>query len=150
MWRNAPMRVLSSQGILVDSYDPALKEHRTVCFLAFDGHCYMYRAVKQVLEHARGARRGRPCRPSKSEGALTPRTCSRGCSGARTAGARRQLMAVGKSPKVAISSPAQYCGLGHKDSRAAGGAQGAAEVVRRSTRSLEASAWPAWRTRFSC
>ena len=38
------MRVLSSQG------DPALKEHRTVCFLAFDGHCYMYRAVKRVLE----------------------------------------------------------------------------------------------------
>ena len=35
VWRNA-MRVLSSQGDLV-SYDPALKEHRTVCFLAFDG-----------------------------------------------------------------------------------------------------------------
>ena len=48
VWRNAPMRVLSSQGDLVDSYDPALKEHRTVCFLAFDGHCYMYRAVKRV------------------------------------------------------------------------------------------------------
>ena len=48
VWRNAPMRVLSSQ--VVDSYDPALKEHRTVCFLAFDGHCYMYRAVKRVLE----------------------------------------------------------------------------------------------------
>ena len=47
MWRNAPMRVLSLQGDLVDSYDPALKEHRTVCFLAFDGHCYMYRAVKR-------------------------------------------------------------------------------------------------------
>ena len=25
--------------------------------------------------------------------------------------ARRQLMAAGESPKVAISSPAQYCGL---------------------------------------
>ena len=50
--RNAPMRVLSSQGDLVDSYDPALKEHRTVCVLAFDGHCYMYRAVKRVLERA--------------------------------------------------------------------------------------------------
>ena len=25
VWRNAPMRVLSSQGDLVDSYDPALK-----------------------------------------------------------------------------------------------------------------------------
>ena len=33
-----------------------------------------------------GARRGRPCRPSKSGGASTPRTCSRGCSGARTCG----------------------------------------------------------------
>ena len=50
VWRNAPTRVLSSQGDLVDSYDPALKEHRAVCFLAFDGHCYMYRAVKRVLE----------------------------------------------------------------------------------------------------
>ena len=29
MW-NAPMRVLSSQGDLVDSYDPALKEHRVL------------------------------------------------------------------------------------------------------------------------
>ena len=27
----------SLQGNLVDSYNPA--EHRTVCFLAFDGHC---------------------------------------------------------------------------------------------------------------
>ena len=50
VWRNAPLHMLSSQGDLVDSYDPALKEHRTVCFLAFDGHCYMYRAVKRVLE----------------------------------------------------------------------------------------------------
>ena len=32
----------------MDSYDPALKERRTVCFLAF--HCYMHRAVKRVLE----------------------------------------------------------------------------------------------------
>ena len=115
VWRNAPMRVLSSQGDLVDSYDPALKEHRTVCFLAFDGHCYMYRAVKRVLERqaARvptGARRGRPCRPSKSGGALTPRTCSGlfWCEDLREA--RRQPRAAGESPKVAIS-PAQYCGL---------------------------------------
>ena len=49
VWRNAPMRVLSLQGDLVDSYDPALKEHRTVCFLAFDGRCYMYRAVKCIF-----------------------------------------------------------------------------------------------------
>ena len=89
--------------------DPALKEHRTVCFLAFDGHCYMYRAVKRVLERQAArvlyrGKRGRPCRPSKSGGALTW-TCS------RPVGARRQLMAAGESPKVAISSPAQYCGL---------------------------------------
>ena len=91
VWRNAPMRVLSSQGDLVDSYGPALKEHRAVCFLAFDGHCYMYRAVKWGSGRracSTGARRGRPCRPSKSGGALTPRTCSRGCSGARTCGRR--------------------------------------------------------------
>ena len=56
VWRNAPMRVLSSQGDLVDSYDPALKEHRTVCFLAFDGHCYMYTAAGA----AGGARRALP------------------------------------------------------------------------------------------
>ena len=54
VWRNAPMRVLSSQGELVDSYDPALKEHRTVCFLAFDGHCYMYRAVTQAFAYEGG------------------------------------------------------------------------------------------------
>ena len=44
-----PMRFLSLQGDVVDSYDPA-KRHRTVCFLCFNGHCYMYRCVKRVLE----------------------------------------------------------------------------------------------------
>ena len=44
------MRFLSSQGDVVDSYDPALKRHRTMCFLCFNGHCYMYRCVKRVLE----------------------------------------------------------------------------------------------------
>ena len=41
-------------------------------------------------------------------------------------------MAVGESPKVAISSPAQpaEAEAGHQDPRAAGGARGAAEVVR--------------------
>ena len=70
------MRVLSLQGNLVDSYDPALKEHRTVCFLAFDGHCYMYRAVKRVLE--RQAARW----PSAARGAFA--------GSAQTAGAVRQ------------------------------------------------------------
>ena len=40
--------------------------------------------------------------------------------------ARRQLMAVGESPNLAITSPAQY----YQDPRAAGGARGAVEVVR--------------------
>ena len=52
-----------------------------MCFLAFDGHCYMYRAVKQVLERQAACvlcrdEARRPCRPSESGGALTPRTCS--------------------------------------------------------------------------
>ena len=66
------------EGDLVDSYDPALKEHRTMCFLAFDGHCYMYRAVKRV-QAARVLYRGeaRQTLPPIGE-------CSRACSGART------------------------------------------------------------------
>ena len=48
-----------------------LTTRRTVCFLAFDGHCYMYRAVKRV----------------KSGGASTPRNLRE---------ARRQLMAAGE------------------------------------------------------
>ena len=127
VWRNAPMRVLSSQGDLVDSYDPALKEHRTVCFLVFDGHCYMYRAVKRVLERQaarvlyRGDQEWRRFDTADVQPGLF------WCEDLREA--RRQLMAVGESPKVAISSPAQYCGLRLRR-RAAGGAQGAAEVVR--------------------
>ena len=94
VWRNAPMRVLSSQGNLVDSYDPALKEHRTVCFLAFDGHCYMYRAVKRA--GAAGGARALPgrgeadpaahprveaLRRRRAAGAVRARTCrSRGAS----------------------------------------------------------------------
>ena len=116
VWRNAPMRVLSLQGDLVDSYDPALKEHRTVCFLAFDGHCYMYRAVKRVLERAaRVLYRGeaRQTRPPIQEwrrfDAADVQPELFWCEDLREA--RRQLMAAGESPKVAISSPAQYCGL---------------------------------------
>ena len=68
----------------------------------------MYRAVKRVLERqaARVLYRG------EARQTLPPiqewrRSCSRGCSRE----AQRQLMAAGESPKVAISSPAQYCGL---------------------------------------
>ena len=116
-WRNAPMRVLSSQGDLVDSYDPALKEHRTVCFLAFDGHCYMYRAVKRVLERqaARVLYRGEarqtlpPIQEWRRFDAADVQPGLFWCEDLREA--RRQLMAAGESPKVAISSPAQYCVL---------------------------------------
>ena len=93
VWRNAPMRVLSSQGDLVDSYDPALKEHRTVCFLAFDGHCYMYRAVKRVLERQaarvlyRGeARQALP--PIQEWRRFDAADVQPGCSGARTCARR--------------------------------------------------------------
>ena len=116
VWRNAPMRVLSSQGDLVDSYDPALKEHRTVCFLAFDGRCYMYRAVKRVLERAarvlyRGEARQTlpPIQEWRRFDAADVQPGLFWCEDLREA--RRQLMAAGESPKVAISSPAQYCGL---------------------------------------
>ena len=66
----ATRRCAELAGDLVDSYDPALKEHRTVCFLAFDGHCYMYRAVKRVLE--RQAVRALPGR-GKADPAAHPR-----------------------------------------------------------------------------
>ena len=93
VWRNAPMRVLSSQGDLVDSYDPALKEHRTVCFLAFDGHCYMYRAVKRVLERqaARVLYRGEARQtlpPIQEWRRFDAADMQPGCSGARTCGRR--------------------------------------------------------------
>ena len=52
VWCNAPMRVLSSQGDLVGSYDPALKEHRAVCFLAFDGHYQQPGAVLRAEAEA--------------------------------------------------------------------------------------------------
>ena len=110
------MRVLNSQGDLVDSYDPALKEHRTVCFLAFDGRCYMYRAVKRVLERAarvlyRGEARQTlpPIQEWRRFDAADVQPGLFCCEDLREA--RRQLMAAGESPKVAISSPAQYCGL---------------------------------------
>ena len=152
VWRNAPMRVLSSQGDLVDSYDPALKEHHTVCFLAFDGHCYMYRAVKRVLERqaARVLYRGEARQtlpPIQDAADVQPGLFW--CEDLREA--RRQLMAVGESPKVAISSPAQYCGLRRgtrirescrRSTRCCGGG------ARHWGRSTGASAWPAWRTRF--
>ena len=138
VWRNAPMRVLSSQGDLVDSYDPALKEHRTVCFLAFDGRCYMCRAVKRVLERpARVLYRGEarqtlpPTQEWRRFDAADVQPGLFWCEDLREA--RRQLMAVGESPKVAISSPAQYCGLrlrrGTRIRELPGGARGAAEVV---------------------
>ena len=123
VWRNAPMRVLSSQGDLVDSYNPAPKE-RTVCFLAFDGHCYMYRAVKRVLEQqaARVLYRGEARQtlpPIKSGGASTPRSAA--------------------GPVLVRGPGSESC---RRSTRCCGGG------ARRSIRSTGASAWPAWRTRF--
>ena len=110
MWRNAPMRVLSSQGDL----DPALKEHRTVCFLAFDGHCYMYRAVLErqaarVLYRGEARQTLPPIQEWRRFDAADVQPGLFWCKDLWEA--RCQLMAVGESPKVAISSPAQYCGL---------------------------------------
>ena len=47
-------------------YNPALKKHRTVCFLAFDGHCYMARGARALpgrgeadpAAHPRGTQSG--------------------------------------------------------------------------------------------
>ena len=67
----------------MDSYDPALKEHRAVCFLAFDGS-----GERQAVRVLYRGGQGRLCRPSASGVALTLRTCS----GADLRKARRQLM----------------------------------------------------------
>ena len=88
-----------------------------MCFLAFDGHCYMYRAVKRVLERqaARVLYRGEarqtlpPIQEWRRFDAADVQPGLFWCEDLREA--RRQLMAAGESPKVAISSPAQYCGL---------------------------------------
>ena len=118
VWRNAPMRVLSSQGDLVDSYDPALKEHRTVCFLAFDGALLHVQGREAGVGEAGGARvlyRGEarqtlpPIQEWRRFDAADVQPGLFWCEDLREA--RRQLMAAGESPKVAMSSPAQYCGL---------------------------------------
>ena len=90
--------------LLVDSYE--LKEHRTVCFLAFDGHCYMYRAVLE-RQAVRVLYWGEIQEWRRDAADVQPGLFW--CEDLREA--RRQLMAAGESPKVAISSPAQYCGL---------------------------------------
>ena len=116
VWRNADARA-ELAGRPRGQHDPALKEHRTVCFLAFDGHCYMYRAVKRVLERqaARVLYRGEarqtlpPIQEWRRFDAADVQPGLFWCEDLREA--RRQLMAAGESPKVAISSPAQYCGL---------------------------------------
>ena len=152
VWRNAPMRVLSSQGDLVDSYDPALKEHRTVCFLAFDGHCYMYRAVKRVLERqaARVLYEARQTLPPIRVEALRRRGRAAGAVLVRGP-ARGEAAAHGRRREPA-RCPAQYCGLRLGRGTRIRELPEEHEVLRRwcerSTRSAGASAWPAWRTRF--
>ena len=105
------MRFLSSQGDVVDSYDPALKRHRTVCFLCFNGHCYMYRCVKRVLERDawrtlyRGeARQELPpiVEWKRFDPALPLEPGLFWCEDLREA--RRDLMAAGESPKLTLST----------------------------------------------
>ena len=107
--RNAPMRVLSSQGNLVDSYDPALKEHRTVCFLERQAARVLYRGeARQTLPPIQEWRR------------LTLRTWRRGCSGARTCGRRGASSWPPASPKVRVEALGQeyrgqrLAGLAHE------------------------------------
>ena len=77
----------------------------------------MYRAVKRVLERqaARVLYRGEarqtlpPIQEWRRFDAADVQPGLFWCEDLREA--RRQLMAAGESPKVAISSPAQYCGL---------------------------------------
>ena len=101
----------------------------------FDGHCYMYRAVKRWRGRRRVLHRGkarRPCRPSKSVF---------WCENLQEA--RRQLMAVGEAPRWP-----QYCGQRlRRGTRSKGGARGAAEVVRGAQPKVQGPAPPAWRTR---
>ena len=81
-----------------------------MCFLAFDGHCYMYRAVKRVLERqaARVLYRGEarqtlpPIQEWRRFDAADVQPGLFCCEDLREA--RRQLMAAGESPKVTISS----------------------------------------------
>ena len=89
--------------------------HRVLLGLRRD--CYMYRAVKRVLERqaARVLYRGKarqtlpPIQEWRRFDAADVQPGLFWCEDLREA--RRQLMAAGESPKVAISSPAQYCGL---------------------------------------
>ena len=115
-----------SEKMEVPCNDPALKEHRTVCFLAFDGHCYMYRAVKRVLERqaARVLYRGeaRQTLPPIQEwrrfdaADVQPGLCGRrGASSREPQGGHQQPGAVLRAE------------AGHQDPRAAAKAQGAAE-----------------------
>ena len=113
-WRRLGISAEEVREFCVWRNAPTLKKHRTVCF---DGHCYMYRAVKRVLERqaARVLYRGemRQTLPLIQEwrrfDAADVQPGMFWCEDLREA--RRQLMAVGESPKVAISSPAQYFGL---------------------------------------
>ena len=100
--------------------------HRVL--LAFDGRCYMYRAVRRVLERqaARVLYRGEarqtlpPIQEWRRFDAADVQPGLFWCEDLREA--RRQLSS-------------SYCGeAGHQDPRAGGGARGAAEVVRQECR----------------
>ena len=84
------------------------------------GRCATRRTLAPPWRRCRGAssrgaawRQSRRTPPPRLAAAARPAAGTRraACPRRRLREARRQLMAAGKSPKVAISSPAQYCGL---------------------------------------
>ena len=120
VWRNAPMRVLSSQGDLVDSYDPVRKERLRRALLHVQGR-------EAGAGAAGGARAGEARQTPRSGGAWTPRRWPGliWCEDLREA--RRQLMAAGESPKAAICEVLRaQIEAGREDPRA----RGAAALVR--------------------
>ena len=101
MWRNAPMRVLSSQGDLVDSYDPALKEHHH----ALPG---LRRALPHVQSREAGWRGRRRACSTGAPGSKSCRRSTRCCGdGARRSGAaeRQKTLAAQDGKRV-------LCGCG--------------------------------------
>ena len=138
VWRNAPMRVLSSQGDLVDSYDPALKEHRTVG---------LRRALLHVQgrEEGAGEAGGARALPGRGEAdpAARPRVEALRRRGRAAHGRRREPQGGHQQPGAVLRAEAE---AGHQD-------PSKHEVLRRWCEALgqeyRGSAWPAWLTRSS-
>ena len=117
---------------------------RAVCFLAFDGHCYMYRAVKRALERQaprvlyRGEARQTlpPIQEWRRFDAADVQPGLFWCEDLRAApahGRRREPQGGHQQPGAVLRAEAE---AGHQDPRAAGGARGGAEVVREAKREV--------------